>query len=492
MNEQDAWRHATTKRGSDPAIEVPCILKGEVRFGSEVEHRLRAGSTSVFTPTIPLNDLVWSRHELTPAFHTPIDDILDFLAEVGNQLDFDRNPYLADALEKMVHFSPLDARILENGYRDIKLMFERDAMVAEILQSLGSLDVLDTWTARNPYLPDTLIRAVPPRMVHIMAGNAPQVAPISIVRGALTKGVHLLKLPSNDMFTATAILRTMADVDPRHPTTRSFTAVYWRGGATDIESAIFRSQYFDKIVVWGGYAAVKHVVQYIGPGLEMISFDPKVSCSFIGTEAFQSPETLREIALCAAADVIGWNQDACSASRFQYVEGTDEQVDRYCEALVQAMAEDTPYGPGRSTLLPAPEVREELEVLRELEPLFRVFGAYDGNGMVVRSDQPVSFHPSGKLVNVVRVDKLEDAVKFMGVASQTVGIYPESALISLRDHLAASGVQRIVQLGKVNGPGGLGGLPHDAGIPLNRYMRWVFQQGTQRGVNSYPATEIVQ
>jgi hypothetical protein len=37
---------------------------------------------------------------------------------------------------------------------------------------------------------------------------------VSIVRGALTKGVHLLKLPSNDLFSATAILRAMAAVAP--------------------------------------------------------------------------------------------------------------------------------------------------------------------------------------------------------------------------------------------------------------------------------------
>ena len=42
----------------------------------------------------------------------------------------------------------------------------------------------------------------------------------TIVRGALTKGVHLLKLPSNDLFTATAMLRTIAEIAPDHPITR--------------------------------------------------------------------------------------------------------------------------------------------------------------------------------------------------------------------------------------------------------------------------------
>jgi hypothetical protein len=320
---------------------------------------------------------------------------------------------------------------------------------------------------------------VPPRLVHILAGNAPIVPPISVVRGAISKGVHLLKLPSNDMFTATAILRTMADIDPHHPTTRSFSAVYWRGGDVAIESALYRSQYFDKIVVWGGDAAVRHVLKYVGPGLEMMSFDPKVSISLIGREAFESEATTREVAGRAAADVTGLNQDACSASRFHYVEGTVEQVDRYCELLVDAMGIDTRYGPGTSQLLPPPEVREQLDMLENLEPLYRLFGRYDGRGLAIRSEEPVAFTPSGKLVNVVRVESLEQAAtEHVTVATQTVGIYPPARRKSLRDPLASAGAQRLVTLGDVNS-GGFGGKPHDAGWPVHRFMRWVCDDGEE-------------
>mgnify|MGYP003700490061 CR=1 FL=1 len=463
----------------DDALRVPHVIKGEVRHAAEVEHRSRARSTPVYTPKIDRDSLVWRRHTPTPAFDTPIAEIIDFLAEVGERLDFDTNPYLREALEKMVHFSTLDARILENCYRDIKYMFQRDAILAEAQRSLGNIDVLDGWVAHNPHLPDSRIRAIPPRLVHILAGNAPVVPPITIIRGAITKGVHLLKLPSNDMFTATAILRTMADVDPDHPTTRSFSAVYWQGGDADIESAIYRSQYFDKIVVWGGEAAVRHVVKYVGPGLEMVSFDPKVSISLIGRETFESEAVTREIAERAAADVIGLNQDACSASRFHYVEGSTEEVDRYCEQLARAMGVDTRYGAGDSDLLPPADVREQLDMLENLEPIYRLFGRYDGRGLVIRSDEPVSFSPSGKLVNVVRLDNLDDAVKQVTVATQTIGVYPPTRRRALRDALASAGAQRIVPLGMVNGEG-FGGSPHDASFPVHRFMRWVVESGEEQ------------
>src|SRR5690606_13494865 len=117
------------------------------------------------------------------------------------------------------------------------------------------------------------------RLIHVLAGNTPGVTAITIARAALTKGLHLLKLPSNDLFTATAILRTMEELDPDHPVTRSFSCVYWRGGDASVEGALFRSQYFDKLVAWGGDAAIRSAISYIGPGFELVSFDPKVSIS---------------------------------------------------------------------------------------------------------------------------------------------------------------------------------------------------------------------
>jgi predicted Zn-dependent protease with MMP-like domain len=461
---------------SESPILIPHVTRGEVRIAADVEHRSRSQSARVATPRIILDELVWPRHEPVPALDLPIMQVIDFLAELGQRLAFDRNRYLQEALEQMTQFSTLDSRILENCYRDIAGLFERKAVIAEAEQSLGSLDVLDGWVARNPLYPQCRVRAIPPRLVHVLAGNAPIVPPISIVRGAISKGVHLLKLPSNDMWTASAILRTMADIDPRHPTTRSFAAVYWKGGDAAIESALYRSQYFDKIVVWGGEAAVRHVLKYVGPGLEMLSFDPKVSISMIGVEAFASSEITEDIARRAADDVIGLNQDACSASRFHYVEGSIEQVDAYCEKLAEAMSRDTRYGPGASKLLPPRDVCEQLDMMHNLEPIFRLFGRYDGRGLVIRSEEPVSFSPSGKLVNVVRVASLEEAVRHCTVATQTVGVYPPARRISLRDALASAGAQRIVALGEVNA-GGFGGKPHDAGWPVHRFMRWVSEEG---------------
>jgi len=284
-------------------------------------------------------------------------------------------------------------------------------------------------------------------------------------------------MPSNDMFTATALLRTMADVGPNHPVTRSFSAAYWRGGDASIENHILRSQYFDKLAVWGGEAAVRHAMQYAAPGFEIMSFDPKVSISLIGREAFEGVP-LETIAERSAADIIAFNQDACSCARFQFIEGSDDQVDRYCEALVEAMGRDIRYGAGHDSPLPPAMLIEELNMLGNLEPIYRLFGRPDGRGMVIRSSQPVSFNPGGKLVNVVTVDRLADAIQHVTVATQSVGVYPPSRIAEVRDGLASAGAQRIVGLGNIN-TGKFGGLPHDGGWPVHKMMDWVVTEAAK-------------
>ena len=248
----------------------------------------------------------------------------------------------------------------------------------------------------------------------------------------------MLKLASNDLFTPTAILSTMAEIDPDHPVTRSFSIAYWRGGDASIERLIYRPQYFDKLVVWGGESAVRNALNYVGPGFELIAFDPKVSISMIGAEALATPDSIAETARRGAADVMVFDQDACSASRYQFIEGDTEAVDAYCAALAAEIGKDHHYGSGQIEPPPA-AISDEVDALRMLDPIYRVFGRPDGRGMVIRSDEPVGFHPDRKTVNVVQVPSLLDAVAHVTVATQTVGIYPPSRKAELRDALAGAG-----------------------------------------------------
>jgi hypothetical protein len=452
----------------DRIVHVPHFVQGRAVFGDGIQHQSRMGTVFI-TPALELDQLVRPRAEPGPAFDLPLREILDLLAETGRRLEDSANPHLVESLELAAATSSYSRRLVQNCYQALARAFDPGALGYRIERELGA-GFIDRWvTVYRPGGPRSQVRAFPPRLVHVMAGNAPAAAAASIIQGALTKGINLLKLPSNDLFSATAILRTMADIDPSHPTVRSFSAAYWRGGDAAIEGLIYRPQYFDKLVAWGGEATIRHALKYVGPGFELVQFDPKVSITMIGREAFRDESTLESVANLAAEDTNLMNQEACAASRYHYVEGGIEHADRYCEALARQLAIDRFWGDGQVAKTPL-AIRDAVDGIR-LSGIDAVFGRYDGKGLIVRSTEPVDFHPIGKTVNVVPVPSLRDAVRYASVATQTVGVYPAARKAELRDPLANAGVQRVVALGKAMGidPG----LPHDGFFPLQRLMRWV-------------------
>lgn len=450
------------------AVAVPHFVKGSLIRGTEADYG------RFVTPALEIDSLVWSRAEAGPAFSTPLAEIIELLVATGERMKADPSGVMAEAYHAMAEVGDLDAGVLKRAYDGLSHLFSHDWLNFLVEGELGA-DVLDGWRqVRDPSGRNAQYRAFPPRLVHVLAGNAPGVAAISIIRGALTKGINLLKLPSNDLFTATAILRTMAEVAPDHPVVKSFSAVYWKGGDENVEKYLLRPIFFDKLVAWGGEGSLRSAKKYVGPGFELVAFDPKTSISMIGREAFQSQDVLAQVADAAATDSCLYDQSACTSSRFQFIEATVDQAEAYCQLLQEAMTKERLTASGAPVRVP-PALREEIDGLRSLEPFYKVWGASDGRGVVILSEDPVDFHPEAKTVNVVAVAKLEDALRFASVATQTVGIFPAARKMDLREKLAAAGAQRIVTLGSALG-GGVG-IPHDGFFPLHRLVRWITDEG---------------
>jgi hypothetical protein len=250
---------------------------------------------------------------------------------------------------------------------------------------------------------------------------------------------------------------------------RSMSAVYWQGGDASIERTLYRPQYFDKIVAWGGGEAINHVIQYLGPGIQLVSFDPKSSISMIGREALDSAESIADVAERLAADTSVFNQEACLASRFAFVEGERPEVESLCAQLARLLAVDRDFASAQSPPLPG-EVRDEIQVMEAMGEV-KVWGSFDGRGLVILSAEPVEFHPTNKTSNVVIVGSLNDAVRYVNVATQTIGVYPYERKALLRDRLAGAGAQRVCRLGTANAH--VLGSPHDAMYPLQRFVNWM-------------------
>ncbi len=241
-----------TTDAAAPAVPVCHVVRGTIVEGGEVEYGPRDGARFA-TPRLELGELLWPRTEPPPALGVGVSEIVDLLVAVGERLADDPDGSLAVVIERSSLTSPYDRRIVENSYADLHRNFDAQAIRFQIDQAIGGPDILDGWRAVTR--PDgglAQVRAFPARLVHVIAGNAPGVAAWSVIMAAVTKSVSLFKLPSNDLFTLPEILRAMAAVAPGHPVTQSFSAAFWRGGDESVEAALYRPQYFDKLVAWGG------------------------------------------------------------------------------------------------------------------------------------------------------------------------------------------------------------------------------------------------
>ena len=449
---------------------APFFVRGKVVEGADLVQRSRDLGVDFATPRLELDDLVGPRTALPPLLNVPLAEIIDFLCEAGQKLVDPGNPHVEACVERMVKVSLQPRRTIEFMIRNAAEYLDRRSLWEVVEQNFPNPRALDEWVPHTDHQGRrSFIRAYAPRLIHVLPGNAPAMGIRSLAQSALVKAVNVFKMASADPFSTVAFLRTMADVDPDHPVVRSMSAVYWRGGDDAVERVLYRPQYFDKIVAWGGGDAINNVMKYVGPGFQLVSFDPKTSISMVGREAFDSGETLADAARRNAIDVAMANQEACVCSRFTFIEATPEQADRYCEILAREIRVDH-MGEGTPRPLDM-DLREQIDVLRMMDEDYAVFGASDGRGVAIRSEEPVDFHPLRKTSNVVCVPSLADAMKYVNVATQTVGVYPFHRMPGLRDRLASSGAQRVVRLGEA-GPSAIGN-PHDAMYPLHRFVHWM-------------------
>jgi len=456
---------------SEDVIRVDHFIRGKVVEGGAVHYRSRDLGVEFATPEIDLDQLVTPRSELPPLLDVKIDEIIDFLVACGERLVLEDNKYLQQALELIVATNPLPRRVVENLFRRAQHFLTTEGLRCSIDTNFANPAALDRWVERVDMNGNHgALRAFPPRMIHMLAGNSPTGCISSIAQGALVKAINVFKMPSSDPFTCVAMLRTMAEVDPDHPVVQSMSAVYWRGGDERIERTLYRPQYFDKIVAWGGGDAINNVIKYLGPGLQLVSFDPKTSISMIGPEGFESDDVIEEIAETAASDVAIFNQEACLASRFIFVEGERDGIEKFCEQLQERLGIDRDTSSEFAHPLPV-ETREEIEMLQLMDDDYKMWGTTDGRGLVILTEDPVDFHPSNKTANVVHVDSLDDAIRFVNVATQTIGMYPPDRKKMMRDRLASAGAQRVVRLG--GAAKHVMGGPHDAMFPLQRFVHWM-------------------
>jgi hypothetical protein len=464
-------------------LSTPAVVRGKVIADDLVTFDGRGGGVTFRAPrprsllrALPLRSGLGELHQLD------FEEIVAYLEHLGDALVLDRNEHLQQALEYSAGWSDMTAPLVRSSFEQMPALFSAES-VREVADGTVGIPYLTGWVPHRMTDGRTAaVRAFGARAVHVIAGNSPLIAALSVIRNAITRSDAIIKTPSNDPLTALAIARTMVDVAPDHPITRHLSVAYWKGGDNEFEQALYRPAHLEKIIAWGGLASVSHVMRYIQPGLELISLDPKRSATIIGAEALESAEAREQVALRAATDIGALNQLGCVNARVIYVLGATsaealEQVNRLGEAIYRHL-QRLPAAVSTKAKRFDPELRARIDGLRTSPDWYRVYGGRDGEGAVIVSqlNEPVDFHTalSGRVANLVPVSDLDEVVGAINSYTQTVGIYPESLKQRLRDVLPLYGAQRLVSLGYAADPSMA--TPQDAIEPVRRMVKWIVDE----------------
>jgi Acyl-CoA reductase (LuxC) len=464
---------------------APLIIRGRIIDEADVEYggrnpetRFRTADVRKYAGLLPLA----TPSALADLYAVSFDEIVDYLAELGRRLRFDANPHLQEALELTVKTSGLGEPILRAVYSGLGKVFD-PKQIREVADINIGIPFLEGWVnTRTADGTSTYVRAFGARAVHIIAGNVPTISAMTILRNTITRSDIIIKTPSNDPLTASAIARTMIDMAPDHPITKHLSVAYWKGGDAAVEDELYQPKNVEKIVAWGGMASIKHIAKYIQPGIDLITLDPKLSSTIIGKEAFSSESRMQETARRLALDIAVNNQLACLNARVVYIEsGTGpsglEQANRFGKMVYQAIQE-VPSHLSNPVRAMDRALAEEMEGLRFAADAYKVFGG-DGRGGVIVSQfpEPVEFAPllNNRVANLVPVDDLEIPIRAVTNYTQTIGIYPDELVPKIRDRLAFHGAQRLVTLGYVATRRTIAG-PQDGIEPLRRMCKWILNE----------------
>jgi hypothetical protein len=472
-----------------PRVDIPLIVRGRIVGGTLRE--LDDPASPVVIRSVDARERL---SELTLASICDLADlqelrfaeICQYLAKLGERLAFSQNVHLQEAYELARLTSRLPDSVLRLVYDNMGSLFAPDRVRCIAERAIG-IAYLDGWSAPivDPSSPlEVRLRAFGSRCLHVIPGTVPAMSAAAIVHSVICRCDALIKVPANDPLTAVAIARTMMEMDPSHPISRHLAIGFWHSGDEQVEAAVFDTARIDKIIAWGGFNSIASVSRYLRGGHDLIVMDPKQSASLVGQEAFADDRTLEEVAKAIARDIGVFNQECCFSARVVYVV-TGSRPTSHADGLrlgrlTYAALQELPSALSGLGKVVNGELEKELLALACAGTDSTVIGGDLRRGAIIvsMSGERVDFHHllTGRVGNIVLVRDVEQAIASMGVETQSVGVYPRSLHIQLRERLAIQGVQRIVTLGSAaNTAPGLGG-PQDAIEPVRRMCRWIVDE----------------
>lgn len=454
-------------------VQLPVVIGGEVLLDSGADFYELEYDTGAICRIPRLSQAHLDRMvEQEPLLlaELPLQDIVNFLRKVGRFWDYNnsQHPLCKSAVEAMAALNGYNLRMAQREMNVLSVICSFGEALHDLVDAeLGNRFYLEEWLPNH----DAYVKAVPfGRIVHILVGNVPVSSAMSLVRSLLTKNSTVAKLPRRDPITALAFVLSCITIDPDHPVTRSLTALYWKPGSKD-ESCVLATA--NAICVWGGENTISSVRNVAPADAEILMFGPKRSISLVGRESSRSARVAQDL----AHDISINDQEACFSPQIVYVEGDNAEFSQLLSESLQLYAELLPVSTGS---LDDHARVQSARLAARFQGQNTKFDSDGTNWTVIRMDDPrlIGEHPLRRVIYVVSVQSISDALCDVDRNTQTITISPWGRNTEIRDKAALLGASKITEIGLAEWQ--RIGVPHDGLFPMARMVRWV---GLERGLN---------
>ena len=320
----------------------------------------------------------------------------------------------------------------------------------------------------------------PELLVHIIAGNIPNPALLSLALGVLTRSAQFVKCASGASFLPRLFAHSLYDAEPKLGACLEIAE--WRGGHAALEQALFEEA--DCVTATAGDETLAAIRHRLPPRTRFLGYGHRVSFGYVASGALSGFHA-KKVVPRAAADIVAWDQLGCLSPHVIYVEhGGAVAAEQFAEMLGDELAkleETEPRGKvSNETAATIASRRAFYEVRAAHSPDTRFWQSRNSTAWTVVYEADPRFQLSclHRFIYVKGVTDMKTALEHAdGVRGRvsTVGLAaPEETTRELAWQLARWGVTRVCPLGRMQHP------PltwrHDGRPALGDLLMWTDQE----------------
>ena len=236
---------------------------------------------------------------------------------------------------------------------------------------------------------------------HVIAGNTPLLAWVSIIRALLVRSASLVKLPSNASARWAHLFRqSLAEVAPELGECVSLAE--WPGGTQELDAALCRQA--DLVMAHGSDGALDDLRALCPVPTPFVGYGHRVSLGLLLPGA-----DIHEAARGFARDVLIYDQGGCLSPQIIYVAGAFDDVQHFAAVLADALAEAANEYPLPVRAAPAAGAVREARALAWMEDGAAVWQGENLRWTVVARPE-IAFRgsPTYGVVSVQPLDSLSE------------------------------------------------------------------------------------